>query len=245
MAILVTGGTKGIGRAIALRFAKPGADVFLNYQSDLVAAERTRDAVASLGAIPHLVQGDAGTPSGVAKIMDCVRSQTDRLDQIVHCAVKVVPGRALDADPLAFTNALNLNGTAVLYLVKESMDLLRRGSTVFFLSSRGGRAVLPNYASVGVGKALAESLIRYIAFELAPLGIRANCVAPSAMDTAALRSAFGEHSQKIMDDAANGPSGRAISDDDITSLVEFLASPAAEMIQGQVIFVNGGHNITA
>ena len=130
--------------------------------------------------------------------------------------------------------------------MQHAKSLLVRGSTVFFLSSRGGRVVVPNYAAVGVGKALAECLVRYLAQELAPLGVRANCVAPSAVDTAALRQVYGEKTDEIMaQSAATNPSGRNVTDDDYCSLIEFLASPAAAMIQGQVIFVTGGSYLAA
>jgi enoyl-[acyl-carrier protein] reductase III len=246
MSILVTGGTKGIGLAIAARFATPGNDVFLNYHSDDAAADRARQAIESAGARAHLIRCDVGSPEGAGEALAAVRARTDRLDQLVHCAVRVLPEPTLAVDPAAFTAALNLNGTAVLYLVQAAMPLLRRGSTVFFLSSRGGRTVVPNYAAVGVGKALAEALMRYLAVELAPHGIRANCIAPSMVDTAALRAVFGGDTDRLLQRAAaQNPSGRAIRHEDYTALIEFLASPAAEMIQGQVIFVNGGHNLSA
>ncbi len=241
MAILVSGGTKGIGRAIAERFAKPGVDVFLNFLSDQDAAARARDAIAAKGARPHLVQGDVGTPEGASAVLTAVAAHTDRLDQLVHCAVRVIPGPLLEMDPAAFTQAVNLNGTALLYLVQAARPLFRRGSTVFFLSSRGSRVALPGYAAVGVPKAMAEALVRYLALELAPLGVRANCVAPGAVDTEALRRVYGDKTDEMLrQSAAANPSGRNVTHDDFTSLVEYLASPAAEMIQGQVVFVTGG-----
>jgi NAD(P)-dependent dehydrogenase (short-subunit alcohol dehydrogenase family) len=246
MAILVTGGTKGIGLAIALRFAKPGTDVFLNYHADEAAAAKANAAVETAGARCHVIREDVGTPEGARRTLDAVKAVTDRLDQLVHCAVKVVPGPLLDIDPVALTQAINLNGTALAYLAQAARPLFRRGSTVFFLSSRGSRVPLPNYAAVGAAKSLAESLIRYLALELAPLGVRANCVAPSAVDTDALRQVYGVKTDEIMrQSAATNPSGRNVTDDDYCSLIEFLASPAAEMIQGQVIFVTGGGYLSA
>ena len=246
MAILVTGGTKGIGLAIARRFAKPGTDVFLNYLSDHEAAERAREAVAAAGARVHLLPGDVGTPEGARAVLERVAAVADRLDQLVHCAVRVIPGPLLAIDPADFTAAVNLNGTALLYLVQAARPLLRRGSTVFFLSSRGSRVALPNYAAVGVPKALAECLVRYLALELAPLGVRANCVAPGMVDTEALRRVYGERTDELLRQAAaSNPSGRNVVDDDYCGLIEFLASPAAEMIQGQVVFVTGGSYLAA
>ncbi|WP_416908618.1 MAG: SDR family oxidoreductase [Polymorphobacter sp.] len=246
MAILVTGGTKGIGLAIARRFAKPGTQVFLNYRADKAAAEAAAAEIEALGAHCHLIQGDVGTPAGASAVLATVATKTDRLDQLVHCAVKVIPAPLLTIDPAALTDAINLNGTALVYLVQAAKPLFQPGSTVFFLSSRGSRTALPNYAAVGAAKSLAESLIRYLALELAPLGVRANCVAPSAVDTEALRQVYGERTDEIMrQSAAANPSGRNVVDDDYCSLIEYLASPSAAMIQGQVIFVTGGSYLAA
>ena len=153
---------------------------------------------------------------------------------------------SLEVDLHEFTKAVNVNGTALLYLVQSALPLLRRGSSVFYLTSRGGRTAIKNYAAVGAAKALAEALARYLVLELGPRGIRINCVAPSGVDTAALRSVYGDKTDEILRrNAAETPCGRAVTHDDYTALVEFLASPAAEMIQGQVIFVNGGQYLHA
>lgn len=246
MAIFVTGGTKGIGLAIAHRFAKPDTDVFLNFRADTAAADKARLEIEATGARCHLIQGDVGTPDGAKAVLAAVAARTDRLDQLVHCAVKVIAEPLLSIDPATLTEAINLNGTAMVYLTQAALPLFRPGSTVFFLSSRGSRTPLPNYAAVGAGKSLAESLIRYLALELAPLGVRANCVAPSAVDTEALRQVYGERTGEIMrQSAATNPSGRNVVDDDYCSLVEYLASPSAAMIQGQVVFVTGGSYLAA
>lgn len=246
MAIAVTGGTKGIGLAIALRFSQPGNDVFVNYLSDEAAATAAARRIEERGATAHAVRADVGTPGGVRRLMAAVAERIDRLDQLVHCAVRVVPGPALDADPEAFAAAVHLNGTALHHLVQAALPLLQPGSTVFYISSRGGRAVLPGYASVGVAKALGESLVRYLATELAPRGVRINAVAPGAVDTEAFRAVFGAASEDFLaQSVATNPSGRMVTDDDYTALVEFLSRPEAAMIQGQVICVNGGQNLMA
>ena len=246
MAILVTGGTKGIGRDIALAFADPGNVVIVNYHADTAAAEATAADIEAKSAKAVVVRADAGTPEGCAAIAEAARSATDRLDQVVHCAVDVLTGPVLEADPRRFADAVTTNGTSLLFLYQAVSDMLGRGSTLFFLSSRGGRIVVDNYAAIGVGKALAEALLRYMAVELAPKGIRINAIAPSMVDTAAVRSLFGDSTDGLMDRAAAAnPSGRNVAPGDYTSLIRYLASPEAEYLTGQVYFINGGSNLSA
>src|SRR4051794_2900070 len=240
MAIFVSGGSKGIGRAIALRFAKPGTLVFLNYHSNDEAAEATAQDVRGQGAETHLVKGDVATPEGAREVMAAVAERTDRLDQLVQCAVDAYVSSALDADLDRFTHATHVNGLALLYLVQPALPLLDRGSTVFFLSSRGSHTVVPNYVGIGPAKALAESLIRYLAVEFAPRGIRANVVSAGALPTDALRAVVPDLDDRLEAMAAANPSGRNVDFDDVTALVEYLASPAGEMVQGRTIMVDGG-----
>jgi enoyl-[acyl-carrier-protein] reductase (NADH) len=170
----------------------------------------------------------------------------ERLDQVVHCVVDPYVSSALDADPARFARAVTTNGMSLLFLVQAALPLLRRGSSVTYLTSRGGRIVVPNYAAVGVAKALAESLMRYLAVELAPSGVRINAVAPAIVETDAVRTLFGAEAAGLVRAAAgHNPSGRGVTDTDYTNLIRWLASPEAEFIQGQVIFVNGGANLSA
>ena len=246
MSILITGGSKGIGLAIAKAFAAPGNHVFINYHSDTAAAESAKTAVEAAGATCHLIRADAGTPDGCAEIAAAVGAATDRLDQVVHCAVDAYASPALSADPVRFARAVTTNGTSLLFLVQSVLPLMGKGSTVFFLTSRGGRIVVENYAAIGVGKAASEAMVRYLATELAPRGIRVNCIAPSIVETDAVRTLFGDKTAGLMKHAAEAnPSGRAVRDADYCNLMKFLASPEAEFITGQIVFVNGGANLSA
>jgi enoyl-[acyl-carrier protein] reductase III len=244
MAVLITGGAKGVGLAIARRFAKPGADILVNYLSDASAAEAALAELRALGANAQAIQADIATPAGAGALIAEVAGKVDGIDLLVHCAVRVLVGPVLAADPEAFAQAITLNGTSLAYLVQAALPLLRRGSSVVFVSSRGSRQVVPNYAAIGAGKALAEALVRYLAPELAPLGVRINCIAPGTLDTEAVRNLFGADTDAFLaSEAAGNPSGRNITHDDYTGLVAFLAGPEAAMIQGQTIFVNGGQYI--
>jgi enoyl-[acyl-carrier protein] reductase III len=246
MSILVTGGTKGIGLAIAKAFAPTAGDVFLNYHADDGAAEKATAAIDELGGRPHLIKADAGTMAGCVEIIAAVRRATGQLDQVVHCALDAYASPVLDANPDRFARAVVTNGVSLLFLVQAAMPLLTRGSTIFFLTSRGGRIVVPNYAAIGVAKALAESLIRYMAVELAPKGVRINAIAPAIVETDAVKTLFGAQTATLIKDAAShNPSGRGIEDADYTNLMRWLASPEAAFVQGQVIFVNGGANLSS
>jgi len=244
MSILITGGTKGIGLATAHRFARSGGPIFLNYLRDEKAADAAVAALEAAGAKVFAIRGDVSTPAGAKALIDQVSRQTAELRLIVHCAVRVLVGPILTADPAAFAEAITLNGTSLVFLIQAARPLLTRGSSIVFLSSRGSRQVVPNYAAIGAGKALAEALVRYLVPELAPLGVRINCIAPGTLDTEAVRNLFGKDTDAFLaQEAAGNPSGRNIGHDDYVGLIEFLASPEAQMIQGQVIFINGGQYI--
>jgi NAD(P)-dependent dehydrogenase (short-subunit alcohol dehydrogenase family) len=143
MAVLITGGTKGIGLAIAGRFAKPGVDIFMAYKRDDDSAAAASAEIAALGARPHAIRTDVGTPAGARDLIAKVGAVVDQLDVVVHGAVKVLVGPILDADPEAFADAITLNGTSLVFLVQAARPLLKRGSSVIFLSSRGSRQIVP------------------------------------------------------------------------------------------------------
>ncbi|MGH6796805.1 MAG: SDR family oxidoreductase, partial [Roseiarcus sp.] len=146
MTILIVGGTKGIGLAVAKAFAPDAGDVFLAYHDDDNAARAAAEAVGQAGGRAHLVKADVGTPEGCKATVAAARAITDRLDQVVHCAVDAYASAALDADPDRFAHAVTTNGTSLLFLVQAALPLLSRGGTIFYLTSRGGRIVVPNYA---------------------------------------------------------------------------------------------------
>lgn len=245
-AVLITGGTKGIGLAIAERLAGPGVSIYLNYRQDQAAADRAVARLAGLGATARAIRADVATPAGARALLAEVAKTTDRLDVIVHGAVTVLVGPLLDLDGDALADAITVNGTSLVFLVQAARPLLGRGTSVVFLSSRGSRQVVPAYGAIGAGKALAEAFMRYLVPELAPLGVRINCVAPGTLDTEAIRTLFGDQTDAFLAaEQAGNPSGRNITHEDYTGLVAFLAGPDAAMIQGQVIFVNGGQYVIA
>jgi NAD(P)-dependent dehydrogenase (short-subunit alcohol dehydrogenase family) len=241
MTILVTGGTKGIGLAIAAHLARDGEPMVLNYHSDEAAAA---NAKARIGAHATTVRADIGTIEGCAHLMAETANVHRGVLHIVHSAALIYPTTLLGADLETFTRAIKTNGLSLLYLVQKALPLLGRGSSIVFISSNGARTVVSNtYGALGAGKALAEGIIRYLVPELAPRGIRINAVAPGLVHTTSVATMVGseEASAKLVERAARAnPSGRATRDSDYASVVKFLLSPEAEFVQGQVIAATGG-----
>ena len=243
MAVVVSGGTRGIGLEIAASLTRPGRTTVLGHRSDDVVAAQARKRLTGDGAAVVTVAADVATATGAADLLAAV-PEGEAVDQLVHCAVEVVAGPATEVDPARFEHAVAVNGLGLYHLVRAALPRLVRGSLVLFLSSRGARTVTRNYAAVGVGKAAGEALVRYLAVELAPRGVRVNAIAPGALDTAALRSLYGDDTEQVLAArAASIPAGRGLRHDDYLGLVAFLASPAAEMVTGQAIAVYGGADL--
>lgn len=246
MTVLITGGTKGIGLAIARRLARVHGRVVLAYHSDEAAAEAARAEIAALGAAVETVRSEVGGPEGAVALMAEIERQGHGLSHIVHSAAMIYPTSLLGADLTKFRQAVETNGLSLLYLVHAAQAMLGRGSSVVFITSMGSRIPSPNYGALGVGKALAEAIVRYLVAELAPRGVRINGVAPGLVHTTSVAAMLGSEdaAQAAVDRAARtNPSGRESRDSDYAALVEFLLSPEAEFIQGQVIAATGGTGV--
>ncbi len=241
MTILVTGGSSGIGRAVAEHWAGLGHDVVINYHANDEAANQAAEAVSVAGGKPHLVKADVGMPDGVAALVEGVRAVTDSLDLYVHCAALAITGGALTIDPSELAKAIAVNGTSLIPLTQGLLPVLQRGSSLVYVSSRGARLVVPSYVALGPSKSLGEALVRYLAVELAPLGVRANTVSAGPLDTPAFRAMFGQQAQARLDGAAAAnPSGRGVSFADVVAAIELISGPGAEMVQGQTVMIDGG-----
>jgi len=244
VAICITGGSSGLGRGIAERFARSGTDVFINYHANDDAAGEAAAAVEAAGGRPHLIKADVATVAGCAEVIAAVREKVDRLDQLVHGAAKAQTGSLLQMDSADFRESIAVNGIALVDLVREALPIMGRGSTVFYLTSRGARFVIPNYGSLGTAKALGEHVVRYLARECAPHGVRVMSVSPGAVDTAAFRSMFPDTwEERLAAAAAANPMGRGVTVEDCAALVELLADPELEMVQGQTITTDGGASL--
>jgi enoyl-[acyl-carrier protein] reductase III len=238
--VLVTGGSRGIGKAIALRFAELGAaKVAVGYLRNDRAAEETAAALRSLGAEPSLVRGNVASER-VAQHVE----ELGPLDVVVHNAATGVIRPALEVEEKHWDWTLGANSRALLSLTRAAAPAMEPGSSIVGISSLGSTRVLENYVLVGTSKAALESLVRYLAVELAPRGIRVNAVSAGVIETEALAH-FPNREQMLAAARDRTPAGRMVGPADVADAVCFLCSPQAEMVRGQTLVVDGGYSLLA
>jgi len=237
--VLVTGGSRGIGKAIALRFASLGAtQVAIGYMRGDTAAEETASELRALGAEPILVRGNVASTRVAEKV-----AELGPLDVLVHAAASGVIRPALETEDKHWDWTLSANARALLSLTRAAVPSMPAGSSILAISSLGSIRVLDNYALVGASKAALEALVRYLAVELAPRGIRVNAVSAGVVETGALE--HFPNKEAMVEMGTRNPVGRLVSPEDVAGLVVFLCSPDAEMIRGQTVVVDGGWSLLA
>jgi enoyl-[acyl-carrier protein] reductase III len=239
--VLVTGASRGIGKAIALRFAELGAlRVAIGYLRNDQAAEDTAQEVRAFGAEALLLRGNLGDPTKAAALVE----QAEPLDVIVSNAATGVIRPLLELEERHWDWTMNANARALLTLARVAGPAMAEGSSIVAISSLGAGRVLGDYAVVGVSKAALESLVRYLAVELAPRGIRVNAVSAGLVETGALRY-FEKRDEMLAFYRTRTPAGRLVEPEDVAAAVCFLAWGAAGMITGQTLVVDGGYSVLA
>jgi enoyl-[acyl-carrier protein] reductase III len=238
--VVVTGGTRGIGKAIALRLASDGASrVVLGYMRNDKAAESAAEEIRAAGAEPVLVRGNVASEKVIVEL-----ASHGPYAVVVHNAATGVIEPALETDDRHWDWTLNANARALLSLARACAPDMASGSSIIAISSLGARRVLENYVLVGTSKAAVESVVRYLAVELAPLGIRVNAVSGGVVETEALDH-FPNREEMLRAGRTRTPAGRLAEPADIAGAVAFLCSPDAQMVRGHTLIVDGGFSLLA
>lgn len=240
---LVTGGSRGIGRAIAIRLAEAGCDVAINYLRSRAPARETAEAVEACGRRAFTYKVNVAQTDKLEDMFSAIESEFGGLDILVSNAASGVIKPAMELTSRHWHWTMDINAAALLPLAQHASRLMADdGGHIIAVSSLGAVRAIPNYAAVGASKAALESLVRHLAVELAPQGIRVNAISAGVVDTDALKH-FSNRSQLLDESARRTPAGRLTEPRDVADTALFLVSPLAEMMVGQTIVVDGGYSI--
>ncbi len=239
---LVTGSSRGLGKALAIALAKEGYDIVVNYARSRSAAEDTVKEIEALGRKALMVKANVGDVDKLRAMFMQVKEEFGRLDVFVSNAASGVIRPIMELEETHWDWTMNINAKAMLFGAQEAAKLMDKGGKIVGVSSLGSIRYLENYTTVGVSKAAIEALTRYLAVELAPLGIAVNTVSGGALDTEALKH-FSNREELLEDARKNTPAGRMVEVEDMVKTALFLLSDSADMIRGQTIIVDGGRSV--
>ncbi|HET7699876.1 MAG TPA: SDR family oxidoreductase [Candidatus Limnocylindria bacterium] len=240
---LVTGSSRGIGRAVALRLAASGADIVVNYRVREAEARATADAIKAAGSNAYLVQANMADPADIERLFVSVADGPGMLDFLVCNAAAGIQGTMVEATVKSWDLAMNVNARSYLLCAQAAFP---------FLKARGGGRILaitakiatdrafPFYGTVAASKAAINTLTAYLAVEFGPHRISVNAISPGLVDTEAL--AYFRLGSTLLERAREvTPTGRPTGVEDIAALAEFLCSEAAGQVNGQIIEIDGGY----
>jgi enoyl-[acyl-carrier protein] reductase III len=240
---LVTGSSRGIGRAIAVQLAREGADVLVNYRRRADAAAETVAQIQAVGRRAVAVMADMGNPDDIGRMFETLVETFGGLDFLICNAAAGVQSTVQETTLRAWDLAMNVNARALLLCAQSAAPLMqsRGGGRIIALTTRAGTEHAgPRYAPIAASKAAINALTVYLAVELGPHQIIANAVSPGLVATDSLFyfEAAGDYLQRA---EALTPSGRATTPEDVAHLVVFLCSEQAHQINGQILEIDGGY----
>ena len=239
---LITGGSRGIGRAIALRLAENGVDIVVNYVRHRRDAEETVAAIEQHGVRCLAVKANVSKEEDVRRMFEEINNTYERLDILVSNAASGVLKPAMELTTRHWNWAMDINARALLTLTQHAVPMMKHGGRVIAVSSLGAVRAVPNYTVVGASKAALESLVRHLAVELGPKGMTVNTISAGVVDTDALKK-FPNRDEIIGQSLERTPLGRLTTPEDVADLALFLCSEGASMIHGQAVVVDGGYAI--
>ncbi|MCL4178580.1 MAG: SDR family oxidoreductase [Verrucomicrobia bacterium] len=240
---LVTGGSRGIGRAIVLKLVDAGCDVALLYHNSHEEAEAVCQSARALGRTALAIQADVGDPQSVAEAVTAFRGTFGRVDFLISNAAIGVLRPALELTLKHWRRCLETNALALNTLAQQVVPLMPAGGRMIALSSLGALRAIPHYAFIGASKAALESVARSLAQELGPRGISVNVVSAGVVDTDALKH-FPNREELLAEYGRRTPRGPVLTPADVAGAVYLLCLPEAAMITGHTLVVDGGYCIS-
>ena len=239
---LITGGSRGIGRAIALRLAENGVDIVVNYVRHRKDAEATVAAIEEKGVRCLAVKANVARDDDVDRMFAEISAAYPQLDILVSNAASGVLKPVMELTTRHWDWAMDINARALLSLSQHAVRMMDRGGRIMAVSSLGAVRAVPNYTVVGSSKAALESLVRHLAVELGPRNITVNTISAGVVDTDALKK-FPNRDEIIGESLRRTPLGRLTTPEDVADLALFLCSDLSSMISGQTLVVDGGYAI--
>jgi len=242
---LVTGSSRGIGRAIALSLADFKVDVAINYLRNRQKAEETAHEIESRGVRSLVLKANVANPDHVDRMFKSLEGAWGGAEILVSNAASGVLKPAAELTLHHFDWAMHINAAALLPLIQNFSRLESQGEKALVaVSSLGATRAIPNYTAVGASKAALESMVRHLAAEFAPTGIRVNAVSAGTVDTDALKH-FPNRDELLEESRKRTPAGRLVEPQDVANTVVYLCTQYASMIHGQTLIVDGGYSILA
>lgn len=242
---LVTGSSRGIGRAIALSLADYKVDVAINYLRNRSRAEETAREIERRGVRSMVLKGNVAKPEHVERIFAAISNEWGGLEIVVSNAASGVLRSAEELTLHHFDWAMHINAAALLPITQQFLRLDSDGEKAMVaVSSLGAIRAIPNYTAVGASKAALESMVRHLSAEFAPKGMRINAVSAGTVDTDALLH-FPNREELLESARLRTPAGRLVSPQDVANTTIFLCTQYASMIHGQTLIVDGGYSIVA
>ncbi|WP_077211016.1 enoyl-[acyl-carrier-protein] reductase FabL [Bacillus dakarensis] len=238
---LITGSSRGIGKATAIRLAKEGYDIVINYARSKKGALETAQEIEALGRQALVIKANVGDVEKIKKMFQEINEVYGRLDIFVNNAASGVQRPVMELEESHWDWTMNINSKALLFCAQEAAKLMEKngGGKIVSISSLGAIRYLENYTAVGVSKAALEALTRYLAVELAEKSIIVNAVSGGAVDTEALKH-FPNRDELLAEAKEKTPAGKMVEIEDMVNAVMFLLSDESNMIRGQTIIVDGG-----
>ena len=239
---LITGGARGIGKAIALKLAQHGCNVIIAYYNSADEAEQICTEVQAMGRRTLAVQVNVADEHSVAEMMERVKEHFEHIHIVISNAASGVLKPALKMSTKHWRWCLETNALALNHLVVHIKSFIPKGGRILALSSLGAIRAIPNYAFIGASKAALEALVRSLSLELAPDGISVNTISAGIVDTDALKY-FPNREELLQECRERSLSARLIEPQDVANVAYLLCLPESEMIKGQTIFVDAGYSI--